>query len=245
MKITFVSHSAKLGGAEISLCELVAGLKRLGAAEATVILPHGGPLAERLEGAGATVVRLSNYGWATIRPTRLPVLVMAALDVASVLRLSVRFARHRPDLVVTNSLINPSGALAARMVGVRHLWLVNEFGDLDHDYRFLLGLPRTLAAVGRLSFAILACSRAVGDRMKVYVPPEKVAFAYYAIAMEPGRSPAQASSGGRSLRLLLLGKKHEGKGQLDQPSWVPSTRAVGSRLMPMRGRRRKSARNER
>ena len=215
MRITFLSHSANLGGAELALGELIQGLRELDAAHSEVIVPRHGPMVARLERAGAKVVELRSYGWASLRASRVRLLTMAALDIPAVVRLAARFVRRRPDLVVTNSLTNPCGALAARITGVRHLWLVNEFGDLDHGYRFLLGMPQTLAAVNRLSSGILACSRAVSDRLTSCVPPEKVAFAYYAVTMEPGRPSANPPSEWRSPRLLLLGKKHEGKGQLD------------------------------
>ena len=215
MRIVFLSHSARLGGAELALCELVDGLTRTGAAEAEVLLPRGGPLAEELGRAGARVGVRRSQGWATLRRSRLALPAMAALDVPSVALLAARLMRSRPDVVVTNSLTNPCGALAARLAGVRHLWLVNEFGDLDHGYRFLLGVPRTLAAVGRLSAGVLACSRAVAERVATHVDPRKVTFAYYAVTMPTGAPPERGRAVRGPLRLLLLGKKHEGKGQLD------------------------------
>ncbi len=227
MRIAFVSHSARLGGAEFALCELIEGLARRGAAESEVILPQRGPLAQRLARAGAAVRVLRSYGWATLRATRLPLLAMTAFDVLAVARLVVRFARRRPDLIVTNSLINPCGALAARIVGIRHLWLVNEFGDLDHGYRFLLGMPRTLALVGRLSTGILACSHAVGERLESCVPAGKIAVAYYAVAMAPGRPKEPRPGGPAPVRLLLLGKKHEGKGQLEAVRALALVRRTG------------------
>lgn len=227
MKIAFVSHSAKLGGAELALCELVEGLTRARKADCEVVLPRTGPLAERLGLAGARVVVRRSHGWATLRATRLPLLAMAALDVPTVARLAVHFVRQRPGLVVTNSLTNPCGALAARVARVPHIWLVNEFGDLDHGYRFLLGVPGTLAAVGRLSSGVLACSRAVAERMATRVDPRKVAFAYYAVAMEPGRPPDRDRDDRRPLALLLLGKKHEGKGQLDAVRALARVRGAG------------------
>ena len=40
---------------------------------------------------------------------------------------------RRPDLVVTNTVVAPWGAFAAKALGIPHAWFVREYGDLDRS----------------------------------------------------------------------------------------------------------------
>jgi glycosyltransferase involved in cell wall biosynthesis len=214
-RFVFVSHSARLGGAELCLVELAEGLIKLAGADVDVVLPAPGPLREPLAAVGARLRVVRNFGWATARAPRLVGVAFAAFNVAAALRLAAVLMRGRPAVVATNSVINPAGAYAARLAGVPHIWLVNEYGDLDHGYTFVLGIARSLREVDRLSARVLTCSRALARRVSEYVAPEKVEVAYYAVTrgLERELSPPPARPG--APKLLVLGRKHPGKGQRD------------------------------
>jgi hypothetical protein len=84
--------------------------------------------------------------------------LIAARDLA-------RFFRDwRPDVVVSNTLAVPSGAVGARLARVPHAWYVHELFGEENDLYFDLGVPLSLALMDRLSVRLVACSRAVRDQ---------------------------------------------------------------------------------
>lgn len=76
-----------------------------------------------------------------------------------------------PDVVVTQTAVIPGGALAARVLGIPHLWYVHEFLDLDHG----MTLPAAPREVGRaieaLSDVVVANSAAVHAHLFGGRPP--------------------------------------------------------------------------
>jgi len=227
MRVVFVSHSARLGGAELCLVELAEGLVRLHGAEVEVVLPAPGPLAGLLAAAGARPRVVRHYGWATANVPRPAAMALTVPNAIAIVRLASRLRRRRPDVVATNSITNPAGAYAARLAGVPHLWLVNEYGDLDHGYRFALGVARTLREVNRLSARVLTCSRALARRVAEHVAPDKVEVAYYAVTLGLDRPLAAPPGKPGAPRLLILGRKHPGKGQTDAVRAVARVRDRG------------------
>jgi glycosyltransferase involved in cell wall biosynthesis len=193
VRVVAVSHSAWLGGAERNLAELVRALD--GAADVHVVLPRDGALRELLA-APVSVVPGRWWGTDEGRPRADP---LAVGRMARVLR------RLRPDVVLSASMVHPPGALAARALGIPHVWWVQEFGDRDHGYRFLLGARGTRRAIRALSRVVLAPSRAVAAELG---GGARVAPAWVDV---PPRPPAPA--GGR--RLALLGRIRPSKGQDD------------------------------
>jgi hypothetical protein len=61
----------------------------------------------------------------------------------------------RPDIVVTNTVTAPLGAIAAARRRPPHVWFLHEFGAEDYGLRFDLGRRAGSGAVRRLSDAVL------------------------------------------------------------------------------------------
>jgi glycosyltransferase involved in cell wall biosynthesis len=227
MRVVLVSHSARLGGAELCLLELAEGLVRLHGVEVDVVLPGPGPLAEPLAAVGARPRVVRHYGWATANVPRPAAMALMVPNAVAIVRLASWFRRQRPRVVATNSITNPAGAYAARLAGVPHIWLVNEYGDLDHGYRFALGVARTLREVNRLSARVVTCSRALARRVGEHVEAGKVEVAYYAVAGGLDRPLVPAPGEPGAPRILILGRKHPGKGQADAIRAVARLRERG------------------
>jgi glycosyltransferase involved in cell wall biosynthesis len=111
-------------------------------------------------------------------------------------------------------MVHPPGALAARTLGLPHLWWVHEFGDRDHGFRFLLGQRGTVRAVAALSRAILVPSQAVADHVAAVVGPAKLRTVPGAVDVAAGPAPAPLRPDG-PLRLLVAGRVRPSKGQQD------------------------------
>lgn len=196
MRLALVSHSPWLGGAERCLLELAEALA--GRHEVHVVLPGDGARRGALP-VPAHVARARWWARDPGRPWRPPDLP-GAVRVARVLR------RLAPDVVLSNSLVAPAGALAARALRLPHLWWVHEHGDPDHGYRFALGRRATFALVRRLSDAVLVSSDGVAPR---FPGCERVPYAI------PTPAGAVRETLGTPPRLAIVGRVRETKGQLE------------------------------
>ena len=65
-----------------------------------------------------------------------------ALLLLGILQAVLLLVRLRPTMVITNTMLIPSHAVAAKLLGIPHYWYVLEFGRDDHQLRFLFGLPQ-------------------------------------------------------------------------------------------------------
>jgi glycosyltransferase involved in cell wall biosynthesis len=161
VRVLFVSHSAKLYGAERSLLLLVSRLDR-GMFEPVVVLPEDGPLGRELtrQGIETEIVRLPWWVRSVGPGGRLAALL--ALPVVKLREFSATWGlcglirRRKIDLVYTNTLVILGGALAARLTGRPHLWHVREILENNPDlvplvprfvlHRLILGLSAGVIA---------------------------------------------------------------------------------------------------
>ena len=212
MKIVWISHGSRLSGAELCLLEAVEGLARQ-RVDVHVIVPSDGPLIERLEALGISVSIIPANWWMSFKGLRSPLrrawrLARNIIACKSATRL---LKEVRPDVVVTNTLTVPYGAVAARFVGTSHVWYVHEFGEEDHGLLFDLGEHLTLALVNRLSEKIIVNSTATLNKFRRYFSPDKLSLVYYGVPV-----PVQGNNEnqpGSPLELILIGYISPAKGQ--------------------------------
>lgn len=153
--IAAIAHSGLLGGAERSHLEAVQHLRECGHL-VTCFCP-------------GTLLRsaLTELGVPT-RPHRLSWWVGTGLDAdpgragTGLADLREDLARMQPDVVITTSAVVPGGALAARSLGVAHVWGIHEFLDLDHGFTLPLPAKELGRVMGSLSDLVVVNSEAVG-----------------------------------------------------------------------------------
>jgi glycosyltransferase involved in cell wall biosynthesis len=215
MRILFLSHSADLGGAEITLLEAAQALSPHH--EIHVVLPGDGPLTARLAPVAASVATVPAMWWVTgnslsrLRRFRL-VGRLSLSSVNTVRRLFPIIRRLQPDVVITNTIVIPQGAVAAKLARVPHVWFAHEFGEEDHGLYFILGRALSLRLMGATSSRLLACSEAVASNLRRSIEARKIRTIYAAVDVrEPRETLRQARD--TPLRLLLLGRLHPHKGQ--------------------------------
>jgi len=179
--ILYLSHSAQLYGAEQSLLLLLKGLDR-NRFSPVVVLPGEGPLKERIEALAIPVeIVPSIRGWLTRRSGVMRVLHHIGLVpflVCSVWKLTKLIRRYRIDLVHTNSLVVIDGALAARLLGIPHVWHAREMLVRNSPFNFLLGPRAATSLINYLSDRIVAISQAVYDCFEQNVMTTKVTVVY-------------------------------------------------------------------
>jgi glycosyltransferase involved in cell wall biosynthesis len=213
-----VSHGATFGGGgELAFDELVRGLREHAPSVALLVVsPAEGVIAERARSYGADVAIIAQPRWADFGNCNTRYWIQNLLVGSVTLLQTVRLIRTwRPDVVITNTLTIPVPAIAAKLCRVRHIWMVNEFGNRDHDLAFLLGYRRTVAAIGRLSDVVACCSGAVREELAEQgISKSKLVVAYGAVnTPEAGTSVGHRRSK-EQLVALMVGRIAEPKGQL-------------------------------
>ena len=153
-KILYLDHTAKLGGGEIALLNLVSGLDKT-RFHPVVILASDGPLAVKLKAAGIEthVMPLDSSVVDTRKDTLGGGSVLKLRQVSSVLRYARTLAKWARSngiaLIHTNSLKSDIyGGLAGRISGIPAIWHIRD--SIDSNY-----LPAPAVAVFRAAARIL------------------------------------------------------------------------------------------
>jgi len=215
----FFNHSSALGGAERSLVELVRELSQDYDTRCTVVLPSAGLLEAELQKAGAQTMIAPISWWCALSQQELDRNPANLSLTAAWLRENLPMLKDlHPDLVLTNTMVLPWGAIAAFLLDKPHLWLVNEFGSLDHGLLFQLGLEKSLKFITHSSERVLTRSKAIQNALFSGLTAPKVETVYRYIPPPTAEEliPDPDAPGFRNpqaFKLLLSGTISEAKGQ--------------------------------
>lgn len=242
MLVYFINHSTapvNLGGAERSMITLVEDWYAEDPTFEAFFITKAptGKFVEAIEARGWGYLALPYLGWAVsaLPPTPVAAAAQARDDYAATLRIIEEMEQRRPDLVVTNTLVAPWGAFAAKTLGIPHVWFVREFGDLDHGLEFLQGRERTLEDIGLLSESVFVNSLALSAHVGASVDPAKVSVVYPRVdieslgarSLEPIDLDPFPAASPESLRIAMVGRISEAKGQLEAVEAVALLRDSG------------------
>ncbi len=188
LSVAFFSHSAGLAGAERSLVDLVQDLGEQGVL-CSVVLPGNGPLKNTLLEVGASVHILTGIGegyqWVTTDSQSLLtrkdnfIKCMGAIAKQSIGLLKLL----RPDVIFSQTVVMPWGALCAEILLIPHAWSICEYGELDHHLKFYFGFEQCMKALYESSDVVFSVTQSVknitlaglhGEKDKVHVVYRKV-----------------------------------------------------------------------
>lgn len=182
-RLLFFSHSSDLAGAERSLLELVNELVNDYNTRCMIVLPSHGKLEGLLNKTGANVVIGSINWWCAGAeyPTN-EIVNQKYIQSLSWLQENLHvFSSFNPDVVLTNTIVIPTGALAASLLKRPHIWMINEYGELDHQLNFFLPFPQILRIIENASDKIVTCSKSVREQLFNHLDCSKVKTIYYNI----------------------------------------------------------------
>ena len=173
--ILFVHHSNELYGADIVLLQTIRGLDR-SLFSPIVLLPEdvrdgdglvkeGGGLSAELEKAGVpiTFLPLAVLRRRYFKPKNFPGYMREL--AGSILSIRKIIREKNVSLVHSNTMAVWSGAFAARVAGVKHVWHVHEITVNPRAMRKLLHF-----LAPRLSCVVVCCSDAVRKHLLVDQP---------------------------------------------------------------------------
>jgi glycosyltransferase involved in cell wall biosynthesis len=208
-KVAFISHTSLLGGAEKALLELVVGLQSRGVS-CFVIMPAAGPLEPALQRMNIpyAIVKYSWWSNPVHRFWRNCNNVLAIFRIAKVLN------REKIDVVCSNTTMIPSGAFAAKLCRLSHIWHVHEFGKEDHGLAFDVGEKLAMRLIDLLSDTVVCNSHAVLAKFAQHIPKAKLTMVYCAMAnsVAGGAARTDAPRSART-RCVIVGAVRPSKGQ--------------------------------
>ena len=173
MKVAFVTHYARLYGANRSLLSLIDGLEPYDV-KPHVLAPETGPITEELRARDIPFYTLPFKRWMSKNRWKGPGRLAVNLAVLPALARKVR--QWDVDLIHTNSSVTPIGALLAEMLSLPHVWHIREFGDLDFDLQYDWGETLFQTLMNRAK-ATIAVSEAV--RRHVLADVEASSYVVY------------------------------------------------------------------
>ena len=229
MKICFVFHSSQTGGAERVLLETIEILQGKGI-ECRAILPGPGEMCTRLSGLGIPFRVISHPWWADkgmnplSHPKRTLTIAIKAIVVAKAI------SAWKCDIVYTNTVTIPVGALACRLLGLRHIWHLHEFGREHDGMSFVLGERLSHKLIGKLSDVCICVSSALARKYSRHIDSSKLTVVYPSMhrTLEcVDHAPLEASLGTAAYRCVIAGALSDGKGQKEGLLALASLRKRG------------------
>jgi len=218
LNLCFFSHSSQLAGAERALLNLTEELISDYGAVCTVILPDDGPLEKMLSDSGCATHIIPYKWWCTNSKRHLANFEQRFFESFKQLESQQILDKIQPDIVVTQTLTIPWGAVYAYEHQMPHLWMVSEFGELDHGLHFYFAFDQVIQFIKDYSDVIITCSDAV--RQELFNGDKKAKTVYY--SLEKMKSEIKAVRTSKNIfenpdafHLLLPGTISPGKGQID------------------------------
>jgi glycosyltransferase involved in cell wall biosynthesis len=179
MKVLYV-HDRLSGGAGESLYQVVRG--RQGHGQSIVVVGADGFVGDRFRGLhlDPPPIYQRAHSWVTMRwPGRrllslLWRVLVAPVHLPLLFRVLQVARRHGVDVIHTNCIYQMEGAVAARLLGLPHVWQVRELVDLEY-YQYALPKRVVMKCLHALSDVILCNSHRTADGVRrAGAAPEKI-----------------------------------------------------------------------
>jgi glycosyltransferase involved in cell wall biosynthesis len=180
MKALFVTHYAKLYGANRALYRLMQGLQQNGV-EPHVLAPCEGPFLDQLREEGISF-RIAPFRLAMCkRPKLLDTFRRIWTNRRMVRKIADEVRGADFDVVYSNSIITDFGSYLADALSLPHIWHMREFGDLDYGVHYGLGKRLQVRALLR-SRRLASMSHALARHYFGAECPEKLTVVYEGVA---------------------------------------------------------------
>jgi glycosyltransferase involved in cell wall biosynthesis len=229
MKVCFVSHTSRLGGAERSLLETVETLRERGV-DCAVLLPSRGPLGQALARIPVAHRTLPYRWWsATEGGTSWKRIARTVWNLGLVVPAAIWIRRQRADVVYTNTVVVCVGAWAAAIAGCPHVWHLRELGYVHNRMIFDLGERFSLDQVRRRSALVLANSHSVAERYREALHPREAQVVYQGVQIPENVVPSFPADG-EGLRCALVGSIGRSKRQEEAIRAAAHLRDRGTRI---------------
>jgi glycosyltransferase involved in cell wall biosynthesis len=216
MKILWLAHEGNISGANICLLEFLDILNSSNT-DNYLIVPWEGSMATKAAEKVKALSSVKFYSW--VWPMNSPGASLSfrtrrwLRNKKAVQDISRLIKSYNPDYVVTNTVVTPVAAMAAKKTGRKHVWFIHEFGEEDHGYAIAGEFSKAAKIINNLSYKVAFNSNAVLKKYEPFVPAAKRFLVHNALLMN-GKTSLIHENGG-PVRLVMLGQITPSKNQLD------------------------------
>lgn len=219
MKILYVAHEGKMGGASKSLAVLAGHMAEKGH-DVTVLMPFEKcELKEQLARTPQIHIISLFYSWWQYparagKVTSLAFIAGYALNWLAKLRLLWKFRGTRFDIVHSNSSVINIGAFISRITDAKHVWHFREFGEPDLGTRYIMGRKHSMNYVAKRTDRVIYISRAIQKYYGRWLDEKLGVVIYNGIGVDylQTKEPEDSCRDGK-VHFLISGALQKGKGQ--------------------------------
>lgn len=214
--ILLLSHSQKSGGAERCLLEAAIGLGRRGY-NVVVFIPSVGEINELFSNAGINV-KVVSYPW-WVHDGGIPFnFIERFKSFFSIFKYAIRLKQQikniSPDVVLSNTICIPCGAMVCKFLKIRHIWFLHEVGKEDHNLLFNFGFYISCKIINYTSYKVLVNSELVKNKYKQHIDKRLLSIINYNI-LTPSLDRRKQTVPSKAFDLILIGQVKNSKGQKD------------------------------
>jgi glycosyltransferase involved in cell wall biosynthesis len=233
LKVGFVSHSSGARGAEKALLEAIDALHNY-PITSHVFVPGDGPLVDELRSLDIDYSFYTAVPWVTTRRTIWRSLAKTSVGFFQAIKLAKQLQEKSCQLVYSNSMAIATGAWAATVARLPHVWHIHEFGYEDHGLHFDLGAKVAKQVFQKGGGIFIVNSYVVADKLRQLVDvsdfEDKHRVIYQSVTIPPVRSVSVDKKHSDLKTLILVGALHKNKGQMDAVLAVNQLKKEGLEL---------------
>jgi glycosyltransferase involved in cell wall biosynthesis len=221
--VLFVPYVSDLLGSERSLLTLVSRMQSDGTILPVVLMPREGPLTTLLREAGIRVIMHPYHAWIG-KGGRFPnAIIRSVLNAIALILIYRKIKSLKPDVIYTNTLATPFGAMISLLSGIPHIWHAREFVHEDLQWEYDIGTGLSMALVKR-SDKIICNSKAVKEKLEKTINKDIFQVIYNGFRFDEKDTAFAGNmydkyekciSRDGVITLLMLGSIYPGKGQED------------------------------
>jgi glycosyltransferase involved in cell wall biosynthesis len=216
MKILWITHEAHLSGANICLLEYLDILQAAGY-EQQVVVPANGEMVQKFIERNISVKTIPYYGWAVPAGSHDSTLIRLRKSLRNKLaiqQIASLAKKSDADFIVTNTIVVPVGAFAAKKAKKRHIWFIHEFGEEDHGFTIANKFSIGAKLIDKLSEKVVFNSLAIKKKFEPFVSEQKMYIVTNPVNFDMGKGVI--SSPVRDVfKLIMIGQIAVSKNQLD------------------------------
>jgi glycosyltransferase involved in cell wall biosynthesis len=167
MRVLFISHYSSLHGANLSLLELILGLRKKYNIDPVVLIPSNGRITDFLKDNDIeyVIIKFRPWKWRWHKYRIINSLKNYLLQKLSLRKLATHFKNANIDIIHTNSSVTPIGVFLSKSLQAKHVWHIREFGEPDFGLKDVYSKRYNNNWIDR-SQGIIYISKAVKDHFR-------------------------------------------------------------------------------
>lgn len=188
LKLLYIAHERKLGGATLSLLSMMDEMKRRGHEIYAVVPTAKSPVANELRKRNIPFTAVF-FGWIQMPQYWNRIMKICFRMLYLVEPLQVLYVYHKVKdkgihIVHSNSGVTDFGAKLAEKLHCKHVWHVREFGDADYSLEYLNGRERAWRYINRHADRLVFISGCLYDHFRQFADAGKSSVIYNGISKE-------------------------------------------------------------